>query len=141
MASLRSPHSAELYDFGRSDDGSLYYVMELLDGLDAETLVAQFGPQPAARVISILRQACESLEEAHAAGMVHRDVKPGNLFLCRVGKRTDFVKLLDFGLVKALYNSGRSRLTVPTDSIGTPAFMSPEQVRGSEDIDAHSDIS
>jgi eukaryotic-like serine/threonine-protein kinase len=140
MASLRSPHTAALYDFGRSDDGSLYYVMELLDGLDAETLVAQFGPQPAARVISILRQACESLEEAHAAGMVHRDVKPGNLFLCRVGKRTDFVKLLDFGLVKALYNSGQSQLTEPTDSLGTPAFMSPEQVRGSEDIDARADI-
>ena len=140
MATLRSPHTVVLYDFGRSDDGSLYYVMELLDGLDAETLVEQYGPQPAGRVISILRQACESLEEAHAAGMVHRDVKPGNMFICRMGKRADFVKLLDFGLVKALYNSGESRLTAQAESLGTPAFMAPEQARGEEDIDARADI-
>ncbi len=140
MATLRSPHTVALYDFGRSDDGSLYYVMELLDGLDAETLVEQYGPQPAGRVISILRQACESLEEAHAAGMVHRDVKPGNMFICRMGKRADFVKLLDFGLVKALYNYGESRLTAQAESLGTPAFMAPEQARGEEDIDARADI-
>ena len=130
MATLRSPHTVALYDFGRSDDGSLYYVMELLDGLDAETLVEQHGPQQAGRVISILRQACESLEEAHAAGMVHRDVKPGNMFICRMGKRADFVKLLDFGLVKALYNHGESRLTAQAESLGTPAFMAPEQATG-----------
>jgi len=140
MASLRSPHTTAIYDFGLSEDGSLYYVMELLDGLDAESLVRQYGPQPAARVVSILRQACESLDEAHDAGMVHRDVKPGNLFICRLGKRADFVKVLDFGLVKALYNSGQSRLTAHAESIGTPAFMSPEQVRGDEDIDARADI-
>lgn len=140
MATLRSPHTVALYDFGRSDDGSLYYVMELLDGLDAETLVEQYGPQPAGRVISILRQACESLEEAHAAGMVHRDVKPGNMFICRMGKRADFVKLLDFGLVKALYNSAETRLTAQAESLGTPAFMAPEQARGEEDIDARADI-
>jgi eukaryotic-like serine/threonine-protein kinase len=140
MASLRSPHTVALYDFGRSDDGSLYYVMELLDGLDAETLVEHYGPQPAGRVISILRQACESLEEAHAAGMVHRDVKPGNMFICRMGKRADFVKLLDFGLVKALYNYGESRLTAQAERLGTPAFMAPEQARGEEDIDSRADI-
>ena len=140
MASLRSPHTAAIYDFGSSEDGSLYYVMELLDGLDAETLVEQFGPQPAARVVSILRQACESLDEAHDAGMVHRDIKPGNLFICRLGKKADFVKVLDFGLVKAINNSGESRLTAQAESIGTPAFMSPEQVRGDENIDARADI-
>jgi len=140
MATLRSPHTVALYDFGRSDDGSLYYVMELLDGLDAETLVEQYGPQPAGRVISILRQACESLEEAHAAGMVHRDVKPGNMFICHMGKRADFLKLLDFGLVKALYNYGESRLTAQAESLGTPAFMAPEQARGEEDIDSRADI-
>lgn len=133
MATLRSPHTVELYDFGRSDDGSLYYVMELLDGLDAETLVEQYGPQPTGRVISILRQACESLEEAHAAGMVQRDVKSGNMFICRMGKRADFVKLLDFGLVKALYNNGESRLTAQAESLGTPAFMAPEQALAEED--------
>ena len=140
MASLRSPHTAALYDFGLSEDGSFYYVMELLDGLDAETLITQYGPQPASRVVSILRQACESLDEAHDAGMVHRDVKPGNLFVCRLGKKTDFVKVLDFGLVKAILNSGESRLTVRAETIGTPAFMSPEQVRGDAEIDARADI-
>jgi len=140
MASLRSPHTAALYDFGVSEEGTLYYVMELLDGLDAETLVSQYGPQPAARVVSILRQACESLDEAHDAGMVHRDVKPGNLFICRLGKRADFVKVLDFGLVKALYNPKESRLTAQAESIGTPAFMSPEQVAGDADIDARADV-
>ena len=140
MASLHSPHTAALYDFGLSEDGSLYYVMELLDGLDAESLVSEYGPQPAARVVSILRQACESLDEAHDSGMVHRDVKPGNLFICRLGKRADFVKVLDFGLVKAICNSGESRLTAQAGTIGTPAFMSPEQVRGDSDIDARADI-
>ena len=140
MASLRSSHTVALYDYGLSEDGSLYYVMELLDGFDTETLVSQYGPQPAARVVSILRQACESLDEAHSAGMVHRDVKPGNLFICRLGKRADFVKVLDFGLVKPIYNSGQSRLTAKAESIGTPAFMSPEQVRGDEHIDARADI-
>ena len=140
MASLRSPHTAALYDFGSAADGSLYYVMEFLDGLDSESLVEHYGPQPASRVISILRQACESLDEAHDSGMVHRDIKPGNIFICRLGKRTDFVKLLDFGLVKAIQNSGESRLTAQAESIGTPAFMSPEQVRGDPDIDARADI-
>jgi len=140
MASLRSPHTVGVYDFGLSEEGSLYYVMELLDGLDAETLVEQFGPQPAARVVSILRQACESLDEAHDSGMVHRDIKPGNLFVCRLGKRSDFVKVLDFGLVKALYNDGESRLTTQAQSIGTPAFMAPEQARGDADIDARADL-
>jgi hypothetical protein len=140
MASLRSPHTAALYDFGLSEEGSLYYVMELLDGLDAETLVSQYGPQPAGRVISILRQACESLDEAHDSGLIHRDIKPGNLFICRLGKVTDFVKVLDFGLVKALSDPGVSRLTVQDVGIGTPAFMAPEQVRGDEDIDARADL-
>ena len=140
MASLHSPHTAALYDFGLAEDGSLYYVMELLDGVDGETLVSQYGPQPAARVVSILRQVCESLDEAHDCGMVHRDVKPGNLFICRLGKRADFVKVLDFGLVKAIYDDGESRLTAQAGTIGTPAFMSPEQVRGDSDIDARADI-
>ena len=95
--------------FRRGREGSLYYAMELLDGIDAEALVERYGPQPAGRVISLLRQACDSLEEAHDAGLVHRDVKPSNVFICRLGKRTDFVKLLDFGLVKALQSPGANR--------------------------------
>jgi serine/threonine-protein kinase len=140
IASLRSPHTISLYDFGSSDDGSLYYAMELLEGMDADTLVERYGPLPAARVISILLQVCDSLEEAHEAGMVHRDVKPTNLFLCRLGKQADFVKLLDFGLVKEIVASGRTQLTMVGETSGTPAFMSPEQVRGELDVDFRADI-
>jgi hypothetical protein len=140
IASLRSPHTVALYDFGMSDDGSLYYAMELLEGLDAQTLVSRYGPQPAGRVISLIRQACDSLDEAHDLGMVHRDVKPTNLFVCRLGKQVDFVKVLDFGLVKAMLDPGQTQLTVQGDTSGTPAFMAPEQVRGEADIDGRADI-
>jgi len=138
IASLRSPHTVAIYDYGLAENGSLYYAMEYLNGLDAATLVNEYGPQPAGRVVSFLRQACESLEEAHDAGLVHRDIKPSNLFLCRLGKRTDFVKVLDFGLVKELARATQSALTT-TGTSGTPAFMSPEQVRG-EEVDARADI-
>ena len=140
IAALRSPHTVSLYDFGVSDEGSLYYVMELLDGIDAEQLVIRYGPQPAARVVWLIRQACESLEEAHDLGMVHRDVKPSNVFICRLGKQADFVKLLDFGLVKALQSPEATRLTMQGEVSGTPAFMAPEQVRSETDIDARADI-
>jgi serine/threonine-protein kinase len=140
IASLRSPHTVALYDFGTSDNGSLFYAMELLEGIDAETLVNRYGPLPAGRVISILRQACDSLEEAHDAGMVHRDVKPTNLFVSRLGKQVDYVKVLDFGLVKAVLTPGQAQLTMVGETSGTPAFMSPEQVRGEGDIDARADI-
>jgi len=140
IATLRSPHTVSLYDFGVSDEGSMYYVMELLTGMDAETLVDQYGPQPPARVISLIRQACESLEEAHDLGMVHRDIKPSNLFICRFGKQADFVKLLDFGLVKALYENNQTRLTIHEETSGTPAFMAPEQVRNDPDVDGRADI-
>src|SRR5262249_35542916 len=100
-ASLRSPHTVGLYDFGVANDGSFYYVMELLDGLDADTLVKRFGPLPAERVVHVLRQICHSLSEADSRGLVHRDIKPANIFLCRYGEEHDFVKVLDFGLAKA----------------------------------------
>lgn len=102
IAQLRSPHTVELYDFGESPQGELFYAMELLNGLDLEKLVLTYGPMPPARTIHILKQACLSLAEAHNAGLVHRDIKPPNLFLCRMGEQYDFVKVLDFGLVKAL---------------------------------------
>lgn len=140
ISGLRSPNTVSLFDFGVSDEGSMYYVMELLDGLDAETLVEHYGAMPPARVVSVLQQACESLEEAHEAGLVHRDVKPSNLFLCRLGRRVDFVKVLDFGLVKALGSPGGPQLTLQGETRGTPAFMSPEQVRGDSAIDARTDI-
>lgn len=132
-ATLRSPHTIELYDFGATDDGTFYFVMELLDGVDLETFVERFGPMPPARVAHVLQQACESLAEAHARGLVHRDVKPANLHLCRLGLRYDFVKVLDFGLVKAQHPGqlGGRGLDTAADIIpGTPAFMPPEAALG-----------
>ena len=132
-ATLRSPHTIELYDFGATDDGTFYFVMELLDGLDLETFVERFGPMPPARTAHVLRQACESLAEAHARDLVHRDVKPANLHLCRLGLRYDFVNVLDFGLVKAQRPGQLGGIGVQTaaDIVpGTPAFMSPEAALG-----------
>ena len=100
IAALQSPHTVYLYDFGTTQDGRLYYVMELLDGISLQTLITTFGPQPASRVVSILRQMCRSLEEAHQEQIVHRDLKPSNVMICKVAQTCDFVKVLDFGLAK-----------------------------------------
>jgi serine/threonine-protein kinase len=142
IASLRSPHTVTLFDFGVADDGAFYYVMELLDGLDAETLVRRFGQMPPARVIHVLRQICHSLSEADSHGLVHRDIKPANVFLCRYGEDVDFVKVLDFGLVKALDDSGETSpmLTREHTVHGTPAFIAPEQALGQSALDARVDI-
>jgi len=137
-ALLRSPHTVELYDFGITDDGIFYYVMELLDGIDLETLVKRFGPQPAARVVSILCQVCRSLADAHRHGMIHRDIKPSNILLCRLGGEYDFAKVLDFGLVKILDGS-EVELTVEGATTGTPAYMAPEVSLGNP-IDARTDL-
>jgi serine/threonine protein kinase len=102
ISQLRSPHTVELFDFGVAEQGTFYYVMELLDGLDVDALVRRFGPVPAERAVFLLRQVCHSLAEAEARGLVHRDIKPANIFLCRYGEDHDFVKVLDFGLAKAL---------------------------------------
>ncbi|HEX6309774.1 MAG TPA: protein kinase [Longimicrobiales bacterium] len=141
-ASLRSPHTIELYDFGLANDGTFYYVMELLDGFDLETLIEQFGPLPAERAISLLIQVCHSLGEAHAQGLVHRDIKPANVFVCRYGREVDFVKVLDFGMVKSRGESPRAdmQLTRANAVWGTPAFISPEQVLGNRPLDARTDL-
>jgi serine/threonine-protein kinase len=140
-ASLRSPHTVELYDFGVTEDETFYFVMELLEGLDLETLVHRYGPLPAGRAIHILRQICESLEEAHASGLVHRDIKPANIHVGRVGLRYDFVKVLDFGLVKTITGIGtdQSMETAAGLTPGTPAYMAPEMALG-EKVDARADI-
>ncbi|MET0343520.1 MAG: protein kinase [Polyangiales bacterium] len=127
LASMRSPHTVAVYDFGIADDGRYFLAMELLDGLDLDVLVRQHGPQPAARVAAMLAQACESLAEAHAHGLVHRDVKPANVFLCRLAASLDVIKVLDFGLTRAV-GSGPRADTVE----GTPEYMAPEQALGVE---------
>jgi eukaryotic-like serine/threonine-protein kinase len=141
-ASMRSPHTIELYDFGVSDDGAFYYVMELLDGFDLQALIEQFGPIPAARAVHLLTQVCHSLGEAHAEGLIHRDVKPANVYACRHGREVDFVKVLDFGLVKARNDAigADVKLTLDHSVGGTPSFMSPEQVLGDRPLDGRSDI-
>jgi hypothetical protein len=141
-ASLRSPHTVHLYDFGRADDGAFYYVMELLEGIDLFTLVDEYGPQEPARVVHLLVQACHSLEEAHRAGLIHRDIKPANLFVCCYGTDDDFVKVLDFGLVKEVsaQSDEATQLTQHGMLLGTPGFMPPELALGEADIDGRADL-
>ncbi len=138
ISRLSSANTVRLYDFGVGETGSFYFVMELLDGMDLASLVLKFGPLPAERVVSVLRQACRSLGEAHAAGLLHRDVKPHNLFLCRLGLDFDVVKVLDFGLVKPL-RGGDAHLSSEGTLAGTPAYMPPERVLGSAS-DERSDL-
>ncbi len=141
-ASLRSPNTIDLYDFGRADDGAFYYVMELLDGMDLEALVERYGPLPSERAVHLLRQVCRSLAEAHDKGLVHRDIKPANVFVCRYGLESDFVKVLDFGLVKSKRDTNQTDLKATAQNVvgGTPAFMAPEQALGREDADRRSDL-
>ena len=140
-ANLRSPHTVELYDFGVTEDERLYFVMEFLEGMDLESLVSQHGPVPGRRVVHILRQVCESLAEAHASGLVHRDIKPANIHVGQVGLRYDFVKVLDFGLVKSVAggNDENSLATAAGLTPGTPAYMAPEMALG-EAVDGRADL-
>jgi serine/threonine-protein kinase len=140
-ASMRSPHTIQLYDFGISVEGRFYYVMELLDGFDCDSLVQRFGPLAPERVIHLLRQVCNSLAEAHEYDLIHRDIKPANIYVCRYGRNVDFVKVLDFGLVTS--DGAReddTKLTAENVAGGTPAFMAPEQVLGNRPVDARTDI-
>jgi len=141
-AALCSPHTIQLYDFGLARDGTFYYVMELLDGVDLDTLVRRYDVQPPERVVHILRQACQSLHEAHHRGLVHRDIKPANIFLCRYGTEVDFVKVLDFGLVKEhRLGTGTEAQQIASGGLsGTPAFMAPEALSGDGTVDGRSDL-
>jgi serine/threonine-protein kinase len=141
-AALSSPHTVSLFDYGLTEDGSFYYVMELLDGLDLETLVSRFGPLPAERVIHILVQACSSLAEAHQRDLIHRDVKPANIYVCRLGIEHDFVKVLDFGLVITGAGAEKQLTRLTSDGLtsGTPAYMAPEIATGSAVADGRADI-
>jgi len=140
-AALHSPHTIQVFDFGTTREGSFYYVMELLSGRDLESLVREFGPVPANRAIYLLRQACHSLADAHARGLVHRDVKPANIYVCRMGLEYDFVKVLDFGLVKLPSRDRRETLLSGDHrTSGTPAYMAPEVIVGDADVDRRADV-
>jgi hypothetical protein len=136
---LGSPHTVELYDFGTTDDGTLYYAMEYLEGIDLETFVQRFGRMHPARVLFVIGQVAESLAEAHELGLVHRDIKPANIFLCRVGISYDYVKVLDFGLVKPRYVADNAPVSVVGAVSGTPGYVAPEHAAGKE-FDGRADL-
>lgn len=140
IAALSSPHTVALYDFGVTEQGEFYYAMELLDGLSLGSLVREFGPLQSERVVCLLREVCESLADAHNRGMIHRDIKPANIYVCRVGTRVDYVKVLDFGLVKTFTDSGEASLTMKGAIVGTPAYLAPETVTGNGVIDGRTDL-
>jgi serine/threonine-protein kinase len=137
-ASLTHPNTIRIFEFGASEEGVLFIAMELLDGLDVDALVTVAGPLPPGRAVKLLRQACASLAEAHVAGIVHRDIKPGNFFVTHVGDEYDFLKLLDFGVARVVEGDLPS-LTETGILFGTPAYMSPEVCAG-EKATTRSDI-
>ncbi len=140
VTGLTHVNTVRVYDYGRADDGSFYYVMEYLDGPTLDRLVADYGPLPPGRVVHLLRQLCGALAEAHAAGLVHRDLKPGNVIVARLGGVCDVAKLLDFGLVlDESAADGDDRLTRAGVVLGTPAYLAPEQAAG-EPVDARGDV-
>lgn len=136
---LTHPNTVAVYDYGRTPEGVFYYAMEYLEGLDLEELVRIDGAQPAGRTVHFLRQAAGSLVEAHAHGLIHRDIKPSNLLLCRREFESDFVKVLDFGLVRDLA-SGDPSVTQAGFLAGSPLYMSPEQITDPAAVDARSDL-
>jgi serine/threonine-protein kinase len=138
-ATLQSQHTVQVYDFGVTEDGSLYYVMEYLEGLDLQTLIENYGPIPPERAVHFLLQILESLEEAHQAGLVHRDIKPANIFAGKYGIHHDFVKVLDFGLARGIDTAGNGGTLFPMVA-GTPAFMAPEAALNATDADVRGDL-
>jgi serine/threonine-protein kinase len=141
-ASLTHPNTVSVYDYGRTPEGVFYYAMEYLDGIDLEQLVVRFGPQPAARVVNVLSQVAASLGEAHSIGLVHRDIKPGNIILCERGGVPDTAKVVDFGLVKNMTSLGREGPTLSSANtiVGTPLYLAPEGLVSPDRIDARADI-
>src|SRR5262249_16201752 len=139
MATLKHWNTVDVYDYGRAEDGTFFYVMEYLQGWNLRDLVEHHGVLPPGRVVQILRQVCAALREAHAIGLVHRDIKPGNIILCERGGACDVIKLLDFGLVKTVAARGDDGLTMEGAILGTPQYMSPEQAQGAHRVDGRSD--
>ncbi|MCA9055397.1 MAG: serine/threonine protein kinase, partial [Planctomycetaceae bacterium] len=137
---LNHPNTIAIYDYGRTPEGVFYYAMEYLDGIDLQKLVEQYGPLPESRVAHILNQICGSLYEAHSKGLVHRDIKPANIMLNRRGGDADVVKVLDFGLVKAIDSKHQQLASASNGLTGTPLYMSPEAIQSPMLVDACSDL-
>jgi serine/threonine-protein kinase len=144
MATLTHWNTVEIFDYGRAEDGTFYYVMEYLPGLSLQQLVETQGPLPPERVVHFLRQVCGALQEAHATGLIHRDLKPSNVIACERGGVWDVAKLLDFGLVHGLgaaaLGKDADRLTIQGTILGSPPYMSPEQATGKDSVDARTDV-
>ena len=139
-ARLSHPNTIEIFDYGHTDDGTFYYVMEFLKGLSLADMVREYGPIPAGRVIYLFRQVCAGLAEAHALGLVHRDLKPANIFVAMRGGESDVAKVLDFGLVKLTRDPGAVELSSDMTVSGTPLYMAPEQAVGNRELDSRADI-
>jgi serine/threonine-protein kinase len=139
-ARLSHPNTIEIFDYGHTDDGTFYYVMEFLEGKSLTDLVRESGPLPPGRVVYIFRQVCAGLSEAHALGIIHRDLKPANLFIAVRGGESDVSKVLDFGLVKLTQDPGAAALSGELTVSGTPQYMAPEQAVGDRALDARADI-
>jgi serine/threonine-protein kinase len=139
---LTHPNTVSVYDFGRTPEGSFYYAMEYLEGLDLQQLIDVDGPQDPGRVVRLLAQICGALAEAHAIGLIHRDVKPANVLLCERGGTPDVVKVLDFGLVKQLGAPQDSKLMLSAVNqiVGTPLYLSPEAITTPNGMDGRSDL-
>jgi tRNA A-37 threonylcarbamoyl transferase component Bud32 len=144
MATLTHWNTVEIYDYGHAADGTFYYVMEYLPGLTLQELIDRYGPLPPGRAIHFLRQLCAALREAHAIGLIHRDIKPNNVIACERGGVSDVAKLLDFGLVvhqvSLPHDSDANKLTVQGTILGSPPFISPEQAMGKNQVDRRADI-
>jgi serine/threonine protein kinase len=139
-SALTHPNTVAIYDYGRTPEGVFYYAMEFLEGVNLDELVRRYGPLPEARILFILRQVCASLAEAHAAGLVHRDIKPPNIFLTMRGGQYDFVKVLDFGLAKLTSDDSKLQLTATHTIAGSPLYVSPEGVTQPATIDSRADV-
>jgi len=140
MATLTHWNTVEIYDYGHTEDGTFYYVMEYLPGMTLQELVDRHGPLPPARAVHFLRQICAGLHEAHAIGLIHRDIKPRNVIACQRGGVYDVAKLLDFGLVQSVGLDSDSKLTIQGTILGSPPYISPEQALGKDRIDPRTDI-
>ena len=140
ISKLSHCNSVDIYDYGRTNDGTFYYVMEYLPGMSLQHLVEKHGPLPASRAIHLLVQTCDALAEAHGQALIHRDLKPANIFAAERGGVYDVAKLLDFGLAKPLISNSSAELSADGLISGSPRFMAPEQGLGADEVDARSDI-